>query len=67
MPIVIQIRPKKLSEYLKHYGKPKIMIYFEGTDQYACSKRIPKSLMNRFSTIKKIESNEGLAKKEKAP
>ena len=48
MPIVIWIRPGKLSDYLKRYCRPKIMIYFEGTDQCAYSKRIPKSLLNKF-------------------
>jgi len=49
MPIVIWIRPGELSDFINHYKKPKIKIYFEGTDQSACSKRIPKELVVRFT------------------
>jgi len=48
MPIQIWIRPEKLTDYLRHYRRPRVMIYFEGTDQYACSNPIPKKLLKRF-------------------
>jgi hypothetical protein len=49
MPIQVWISPQKLKEYLTHYKKPRIMIYFEGTDQYACSKFIPKKLLKQLT------------------
>jgi len=51
MPITIWIRPKGISDYLKHFKnrkKIRLCIYFEGTNQIEYSKPIPVEIIKRY-------------------